>query len=91
MISGETVEVFENYFLTPALDLDKHIIAKELTIFSLEAFAAAGKDTGTIIHLEKGSISNRQYTFAVRELCCGEPEFFDVGSRHDFHVERILR
>ena len=56
--SGESVEVFENSYLTLALDSDKHVVANELTKFRLEAFGAAGKDSRTVIHLEKGSISN---------------------------------
>ena len=57
--SGESVEVFEKSTLTLALDSDKHVVASELTKFSLEAFGAAGKDSRTVIHLEKGSISNQ--------------------------------
>ena len=57
--SGESVDVFEKSNLTLALDSDKHVVANELTKFSLEAFGAAGKDSRTVIHLEKGSISNQ--------------------------------
>lgn len=56
--NGESVEVFEKSTLTLALDSDKHVVAQELTKFSLEAFGTAGKDSRTIIHLEKGTISN---------------------------------
>ena len=56
--SGESVEVFEKSTLTLALDSDKHVVASELTKFSLEAFGVAGKDSRTIIHLKKGNISN---------------------------------
>ena len=58
LVSGDKVEVFEKSTLTLALDSDKHVVANELTKFSLEAFGAAGKDSRTIIHLEKGTISN---------------------------------
>lgn len=57
--SGENVEVFEKSTLTLALDSDKHVVANELTKFSLEAFGAAGNDSRTVIRLEKGSISNQ--------------------------------
>lgn len=57
--SGESVEVYEKSSLTLTLDSDKHVVANELTKFSLEAFGAAGKDSRTVIHLEKGSISNQ--------------------------------
>ena len=57
--SGESVDVFEKSSLTLALDSDKHVVASELTKFSLEAFGAAGKDSRTVIHLEKGTISNQ--------------------------------
>ncbi len=59
LISGDKVEVFEKSSLTLALDSDKHVVANELTKFSLEAFGAEGKDTRTVIHLEKGTISNQ--------------------------------
>ncbi len=59
LISGDKVEVFEKSSLTLALDSDKHVVANELTKFSLEAFGIAGKDSRTVIHLEKGSISNQ--------------------------------
>ena len=58
LVSGDNVEVFEKSSLTLALDSDKHVVASELTKFSVEAFGAEGKDTRTIIHLEKGCISN---------------------------------
>lgn len=58
LVSGDNVEVFENSYLMLALDSDKHVVASELTKFSVEAFGVAGKDSRTIIHLEKGSISN---------------------------------
>lgn len=54
-----TFEVFEKSSLTLALDSDKHVVASELTKFSLETFGAAGKDSRRIIHLEKGTISNQ--------------------------------
>ena len=56
--SGESVEVFEKSSLTLALYSDKHVIVSELTKISVEAFGAAGKDSRTVIHLEKGFISN---------------------------------
>lgn len=56
--NGDKVEVFEKSSLTLALDSDKHVVANELTKFSLEAFGVAGNDSRTVIHLEKGSISN---------------------------------
>ncbi len=59
LVSGDNVEVFEKSSLTLALDSDKHVVANELTKFSVEAFGAEGKDTRTIIHLEKGTISNQ--------------------------------
>ena len=59
LVSGDKVEVFEKSTLTLALDSDKHVVAKELTKFSLEAFGVSGKDSRTVIHLEKGSISNQ--------------------------------
>ena len=59
LVSGDNVEVLEKSSLTLALDSDKHVVANELTKFSLEAFGAAGKDSRTVIHLEKGSISNQ--------------------------------
>ena len=58
LVSGDNVEVFEKSSLTLALDSDKHVAASELTKFSVEAFGAAGKDSRTVIHLEKGTISN---------------------------------
>ena len=58
LVSGDNVEVLEKSSPTLALDTDKHVVASELTKFSLEAFGAEGKDTRTIIHLEKGIISN---------------------------------
>ena len=58
LVNGDNVEVFEKSSLTLALDSDKHVVASELTKFSVEAFGAEGKDTRTIIHLEKGTISN---------------------------------
>ena len=58
LVSGDNVEVLEKSSLTLSLDSDKHVVAQELTKFSLEAFGAEGKDTRTIIHLEKGTISN---------------------------------
>lgn len=58
LVSGDNVEVLEKSSLTLSLDSDKHVVANELTKFSLEAFGAAGKDSRTIIHLEKGTISN---------------------------------
>ena len=59
LVSGDNVEVFEKSSLTLALDSDKHVVASELTKFSVEAFGAEGKDTRTIIHLETGTISNQ--------------------------------
>ena len=59
LVSGDNVEVFEKSSLTLALDSDKHVVASELTKFSVEAFGAEGKDSRTIIHLEKGTISNQ--------------------------------
>ena len=59
LVSGDKVEVLEKSSLTLALDSDKHVVASELTKFSLEAFGAAGKDSRTVIHLEKGTISNQ--------------------------------
>ena len=59
LVSGDNVEVLEKSSLTLSLDSDKHVVANELTKFSLEAFGAAGKDSRTIIHLEKGTISNQ--------------------------------
>lgn len=59
LVSGDNVEVLEKSSLTLALDSDKHVVASELTKFSLEAFGAEGKDTRTIIHLETGTISNQ--------------------------------
>ena len=59
LVSGDNVEVFEKSSLTLALDTDKHVVASELTKFSVEAFGAEGKDTRTIIHLETGTISNQ--------------------------------
>ena len=56
--NGDKVEVFEKSSLTLALDSDKHVVANELTKFSLEAFGVAGNDSRTVIHLENGSISN---------------------------------
>ncbi len=58
LVSGDNVEVLEKSTLTLALDSDKHVIASELTKFSIEAFGAEGKDSRTVIHLEKGTISN---------------------------------
>ncbi len=58
LVSGDSVEVFEKSSLTLALDSDKHVVASELTKFSIEAFGTAGKDSRTVIHLEKGFISN---------------------------------
>ena len=57
--NGDKVEVFEKSNLTLALDSDKHVVANELTKFSLEAFGVSGKDSRTVIHLEKGTISNQ--------------------------------
>lgn len=59
LVNGDNVEVFEKSSLTLALDSDKHVVAQELTKFSLEAFGAEGKDSRTVIHLEKGTISNQ--------------------------------
>ena len=59
LVSGDNVEVLEKSSLTLALDSDKHVVASELTKFSVEAFGAEGKDSRTIIHLEKGTISNQ--------------------------------
>ena len=59
LVNGDNVEVFEKSSLTLALDSDKHVVASELTKFSVEAFGAEGKDSRTIIHLEKGTISNQ--------------------------------
>ncbi|MCI7691171.1 MAG: leucine-rich repeat protein [Oscillospiraceae bacterium] len=59
LVSGDNVEVFEKSSLTLALDSDKHVVASELTKFSVEAFGAEGKDARTIIHLETGTISNQ--------------------------------
>ncbi len=58
LVSGDNVEVLEKSSLTLALDSDKHVVASENTKFSVEAFGAEGKDSRTIIHLEKGTISN---------------------------------
>ncbi|MBP1563195.1 MAG: leucine-rich repeat protein [Oscillospiraceae bacterium] len=58
LVSGNKVEVFGKSTMTLSLDSDKHVIAEELTIFSIEAFGAAGKDSRTVIHLEKGTITN---------------------------------
>lgn len=58
LVNGDKVEVFEKSSLTLALDSDKHVVANELTKFSLEAFGVAGNDSRTVIHLENGSISN---------------------------------
>ena len=58
LVSGDSVEVLEKSSLTLALDSDKHVVASELTKFIVEAFGAAGKDSRTVIHLEKGFISN---------------------------------
>ena len=59
LVNGYNVEVFEKSSLTLALDSDKHVVASELTKFSVEAFGSEGKDSRTIIHLEKGTISNQ--------------------------------
>ena len=59
LVSGDNVEVFEKSSLTLALDSDKHVVASELTKFSVEAFGAEGKDSRTIIRLETGTISNQ--------------------------------
>ena len=59
LVSGDNVEVLEKSSLTLALDSDKHVVASELTKFSVEAFGAEGKDTRTIIRLETGTISNQ--------------------------------
>lgn len=56
--SGDNVAVGEKSDLTLALDSDKHVYAKELTKFRLEAFGVSGKDSRTVIYLEKGSILN---------------------------------
>ena len=58
LVSGDNVEVLEKSSLTLALDSDKHVVASENTKFIVEAFGAEGKDSRTIIHLEKGTISN---------------------------------
>ncbi|MDE5576944.1 MAG: FecR domain-containing protein [Oscillospiraceae bacterium] len=57
--SGDAVAVGENADLTLALDSDKHVYAKELTRFRLEAAGAAGKDARTVIKLEEGSVLSR--------------------------------
>ena len=59
LVNGDNVEVFEKSSLTLALDSDKHVVASELTKFRLEAFGTEGKDSRTIIHLEKGTITNQ--------------------------------
>ncbi|MCI7691927.1 MAG: leucine-rich repeat protein [Oscillospiraceae bacterium] len=59
LVSGDNVEVLEKSSLTLALDSDKHVVASELTKFSVEAFGAEGKDSRTIIRLETGTISNQ--------------------------------
>lgn len=54
--SGCDVEVQRESSLTLALDEDKHVYAQPLTRFSLKALGKAGKDSRTIICLDKGSI-----------------------------------
>ncbi len=54
--SNTSVSVSEKSDLTLALDTDKHVYAKELTRFRLEAFGTAGKDSRTVIRLEEGSV-----------------------------------
>lgn len=56
--SGDKVAVGEKSDLTLALDSDKHVYAKELTKFRIEAFGVSGKDSRIVIRLEKGSILN---------------------------------
>lgn len=56
---GYKVRVLEDSSLTLALDSDKHVIADELTKFRIEAVGVAGKDSRTVIRLEKGSILNK--------------------------------
>ena len=51
--SGDKVSVREDSSLTLALDSDKHVIAAELTKFRLEATGVAGKDSRTVIRIEK--------------------------------------
>ena len=89
--SGESVEVFEKSILTLALDSDKHVVASELTKFSLEAFGAAGKDSRTVIHLEKGTISNEiDNKLLPSESYVVESPNASMCSRHDFHGERVF-
>ncbi len=54
--SGSYVFVKEASDLTLALDTDKHVYAKELTGFSLEAAGKPGKDSRTVIRLDEGSV-----------------------------------
>lgn len=54
--SGCDVFVEERSDLTLALDEDKHVYAKELTRFSLEAVGKPGKDSRTVIRLDEGSV-----------------------------------
>ena len=56
---GYKVRVLEDSFLTLALDSDKHVFADELTKFRIEAVGVAGKDSRTVIRLEKGSVLSR--------------------------------
>lgn len=57
--SGCDVEVQKESSLTLALDEDKHVYAQPLTCFSLKALGKAGKDSRTIIRLDKGSILSK--------------------------------
>ncbi len=54
--SGCKVFVQKSSDLTLALDTDKHVYAKELTGFSLEAAGKPGKDSRTVIRLDEGSV-----------------------------------
>lgn len=56
---GYKVRVMEDSSLTLALDSDKHVFADELTKFRIEAVGVAGKDSRTVIRLEKGSVLNK--------------------------------